>query len=281
MNRKPPGPPEGGGFIHSVRLFDADNIRWDQYPFNIPAVQQLPDLALQQPITIFIGENGTGKSTIIEALAGMLGMNHEGGSKNYNFRTTSTHSILWDHIRASRNPLAREGFAFFLRAETMYNVFTEREYQHDINAKNELLGNEKLYDEDGNYFGPDPDVYRRLDKYGSGEMHTKSHGESFFAQMTEFRDNGLYILDEPEAALSPHRQLATVKLLHDLAFKRECQIFMATHSPILLSIPGAKIYQLSENGIEEVEFEDTDLVRTYWAFLKNPKAFIDRLFAEG
>lgn len=270
---------EGNAFINSVRFVDKPNIKWESYPFNIPAVLGLPEISLNQPITIFVGENGSGKSTIIEGLAAMLGINAEGGSKSMSFSTAETHSILWDHLAANRNAL-REGSAFFLRAETMYNVFTERAFAIDKYAYDELYDNKDLRDENGKYIGPDPHVYRRRDKYGHSPMHQMSHGESFFEELNRFHKNGLYILDEPEAALSPNRQLATVKLLHDLAFSQSCQIFMATHSPILLSIPGATIYQLSADGIEQVEYEETDLYRTYWAFMKNPKAFLDRLFRD-
>lgn len=179
----PNGPPEGGGFIQSVRFIDEENIDWDRYPFNIPAVVGLPEIKLQQPITIFIGENGTGKSTIVEALAGMLGINAEGGSRGMQFSTAATHSKLWDHIVPNRNPLAYEGYSFFLRAETMYNVFTERAYANDAGADDALLRNPDFYDSKGQYFGPDPKLYRRRDKYGNSPMHQMSHGESFFAQL--------------------------------------------------------------------------------------------------
>ena len=269
------GPPEDGGFIKSVRFIDEENIAWDRYPFNIPAVARLPEVSLNQPMTIFVGENGTGKSTIIEGLAAMLGINAEGGTKNYNFKTVQTHSLLWDHLAPNRNVL-REGSSFFLRAETMYNVFTERAFLEDVGASYR----ESNYDPiTGDFLGVDPARFK--ESYGNSRMHQMSHGESFFEQLTQFRKNGLYILDEPEAALSPNRQLATVKLLHDLAFRDGCQIFRATHSPILLSIPGAKIYQLSSDGIEHVDYEDTDLFRTYWAFMNNPGAFLDRLFVEN
>lgn len=271
---------EGGGFIQSVRFIDVDAIHWNSYPFNIPAVIDLPKQNLSTPITIFVGENGSGKSTIIEGLAAMLGMNPEGGSKNLNFSTANTHSNLWDYLAPNRNPFGREGSCFFLRAETMYNVFTEQEFAWDVSAYDELYQNPKLRDADGKYFGPDPHIYRRRDKYANTRMHQISHGESFFEQLTQFRKNGLYILDEPEAALSPNRQLAAVRLLHDLAFRNDSQVFMATHSPILLSIPGARILQLSGSGIEEVSYEDTELYRTYWAFMKSPKAFLDRLLAD-
>ena len=265
---------EGNAFINSVRFIDDEHIDWTQYPFNIAAVANLTEASLNQPITIFIGENGTGKSTIIEGLAAMLGINAEGGSKNYKFKTVQTQSLLWDHLAANRNPI-REGSAFFLRAETMYNVFTERAYHDDISASYRKENYDPIT---GDFLGVDP--LRFKETYGQSPMHQMSHGESFFEQLSQFRKNGLYILDEPEAALSPNRQLATVKLLHDLAFRQSCQIFMATHSPILLSIPGAKIYQLSADGIEAIEYEETDLFRTYWAFMKNPKAFVDRLFNE-
>ena len=279
MRQKPAnGPIDDGGFIESVRFIDEESINWDTYPFTIPAVLALPKISLKNPINIFVGENGSGKSTIVEALAGMLGINAEGGSKNYNFSTTQTDSILKEHLGAKRS-FKREGFAYFLRAETMYNVFTEMGFQNDAGANDLLLENEKLY-KNGVYEGPNISNYRDMSKYGHGRMHSMSHGESFFEQLTQFRKNGLYILDEPEAALSPSRQLATVKLLHDLAYRQECQIFLATHSPILAAIPDAQILQLTSNGIEEIAYEDTELYRTYWAFMKNPGTFIDRLFRD-
>jgi predicted ATPase len=277
MKRPPPtGPIENGGFIKSVRFIDVDNINWDIYPFNIPAIMALPKQDLRSPISIFIGENGSGKSTIIEGLAAMLGINAEGGSKNFNFKTVGTHSQLWDFLAPNRNEFRREGSSFFLRAETMYNVFTERAYLDDVSSSYRKENYDPIT---GDFLGVDP--LRFKDTYGNSRMHQMSHGESFFEQLTQFRQHGLYILDEPEAALSPNRQLAAVKLLHDLAYLQDCQIFMATHSPILLAIPGARIFQLSEDGIEHVEYEETELFRTYWAFMKNPKAFIDRLFDEG
>ncbi|HLO97642.1 MAG TPA: AAA family ATPase, partial [Fimbriimonas sp.] len=178
---------EGGGFIQSVRFIDVESINWDVYPFNIPAVRALPEHPLKTPVTIFVGENGTGKSTIIEGLAAMLGMNPEGGSKNMSFSTASTHSNLWDHLAAGRNPFGREGESFFLRAETMYNVFTEQAFSYDTNAYDELYNNPKLRDADGTYIGPDPHLYRRRDKYSDTPMHQMSHGESFFEQMRRFR----------------------------------------------------------------------------------------------
>ena len=273
MKGKPAnGPIDDGGFIKSIRFIDEDHIDWERYPFNIPAVANLINVSLQYPITIFVGENGTGKSTIVEALAGMLGINAEGGSKNTKFSTVKTESILWDHLAPNRGS-AREGSAFFLRAETMYNVFSEQEYVADVGSS--YRDSDYL---DGQFIGTEPT--RFSDKYGQGRMHQMSHGESFFEQLTQFRQHGLYILDEPEAALSPNRQLAAVKLLHDLAYRQECQIFLATHSPILAAIPDAQILQLSDDGIEEIAYEDTELYRTYWAFMKNPNTFVERLFRD-
>jgi predicted ATPase len=262
MSRKVPKAswsPTGGHYVRRLQLIQQELIDWNNYPFSIPSVQSLHDLDVSQPVTIFVGENGSGKSTIIEALAKALKMNPEGGSKSFNFRTASTDSLLSDHLRALRNPSANEEYAFFLRAETMYNVFTQDEI---YKATDYLAMGLEL----------------PMELRGKGAYHTRSHGESFHDLITtRFSSDGVYLLDEPESALSPQKQLETLKFLHQLAFKQSSQLFIATHSPILTAIPGAVIYELGENGIQRVTYEETHVYRTYWAFMKDYRAFLHHL----
>lgn len=215
------------GYLPSVTLKNEDEIDFRAYPFAIPAIRQLGTLRMDPRVTFLIGENGSGKSTLLEGIAVALGFNAEGGSKNFRFDTRASHSDLHRHLRVARGA-AKQKDGFFLRAESLYNVATEIE---NLGA---------------------------TDSYGGASLHAQSHGESFMALMNNrFWGHGLYILDEPEAALSPNRQLACLRLMHDL-IEKDSQFLIATHSPILLAYPGATIYELSETGIEPVEYEDTE-----------------------
>ena len=208
----------------------------------LPAVKQLAEtgIAFHKPVTFFVGENGSGKSTLIEALAISMGFNPEGGTKNFNFHTADTHSELHNHLRAVKGVLwPRKGF--FLRAESFYNVATNIEE----------LGIE-------NYYG--------------GSLHRRSHGESFLALAeNRFGPNGLYILDEPEAALSPRGIIRLMQIMNDLA-EQNSQFIISTHSPMLMAFPDAEVYQIRENGISSVRFQDTDHYRTTVRFLQNPES---------
>ena len=208
----------------------------------LPAVKQLAETGIDfhKPVTFFVGENGSGKSTLIEALAISMGFNPEGGTKNFNFHTADTHSELHNHLRAVKGVLwPRKGF--FLRAESFYNVATNIEE----------LGIE-------NYYG--------------GSLHRRSHGESFLALAEHrFGPNGLYILDEPEAALSPRGIIRLMQIMNDLA-EQNSQFIISTHSPMLMAFPDAEVYQIRENGISSVRFQDTDHYRTTVRFLQNPES---------
>lgn len=218
------------------------------YPFTIPSVRALESLNLDASVTFLIGENGSGKSTIIEALALSAGFNEEGGTKNFSFSTKSTASVLTDHIQLVRSA-RREKEGFFLRAESFYNVSTE--------ADNLGL------------------------RYGEKTLHEQSHGESFLAIANHrFAANGLYILDEPEAALSPQRQLAFLARMHDLV-QQGSQFIIATHSPILLAYPGATIYELNKSGVAQTPYEDTAPYEFTLDFLTNHKAYIKSLLSES
>ncbi len=223
---------------------------WDGevYPFNLPVVRHLDELAFHPKVTFLVGENGSGKSTLIEALAVAWGFNAEGGSKNFNFDTRASHSILHQFVRPIRSAKrAQDGY--FLRAESHFNVSTQVEE----------LG---------------------VSGYGDLSLHEQSHGESFFALLDHrFRGGGLYILDEPEAALSPSRQLSFLVRMHELIGLRS-QFIIATHSPIILGYPDAWIYQTTPHGLERTEYEDTDHFQVTRNFLNRRQAFLDTLLSD-
>jgi predicted ATPase len=222
---------------------------FDQYPFSLPAVRALDTLRLHPKVTFVIGENGSGKSTLIEAIAVAAGFNAEGGTRNFNFATQHTESELHDALRLVRTA-SRERDGFFLRAESFYNAAT---YIDEVRAQK---------------------------FYGGTSLHAQSHGESFMALATNrWGASGLYILDEPEAALSPFRQLSLLALIDDHAQHRGSQFIIATHSPILMAYPDATLYELSvEHGIRTVVYEDTDHFQLTRDFLNDRQAFFRELF---
>ena len=204
-------------------------------------------------MTYFIGENGSGKSTLLEAIAVSLGFNAEGGTKNFSFGTRRSHSELHEYLRVAKG-VRRPRDGFFLRAESFFNVATEIE---------------RLDDEPGG-----PPI---INSYGGRSLHEQSHGESFLALMTErFGGQGLYILDEPEAALSPQRQLAVLSRIHDLILDNS-QFIIATHSPILMAYPDACIYQCGNGGVSQVAYEDTEHFQVTRDFLSNPQRMLQIL----
>jgi len=232
--------------------------KWDntQYPYNLDAVKSWERLALHENVTFLVGENGSGKSTLIEAIAIAAGFNPEGGSKNFNFSTEESHSPLSQHIRLSRAP-KRNKDGYFLRAESYFNVATQ------INKLDRGPGGPPI-----------------IDSYGGTSLHQQSHGESFMSLITHrFGGEGLYILDEPEAALSPQRQLAFLVRMHDLV-QQGSQFIIATHSPILMAYPQAWIYELQEAGPIQVDWENVEHVDTTRQFLKHPQSYLRALLEE-
>jgi predicted ATPase len=210
-------------------------------------------------MTIFVGENGSGKSTLVEGLAVAAGFNPEGGSTNFNFRTQRHLPELANHLRLVRNA-TRPRTGFFLRAESFFNVATEIERLDD--EQRDLLGAP---------IGP---------AYGPRPLHEVSHGESFLALvMNRFGPGGLSILDEPEAALSPTGCMALLRRFHELA-NESSQFIIATHSPIVMSFPGALIYLLIEGGPRRVSWEDLDHVRVTREFLNDPAIVLRELLSE-
>jgi len=232
----------------------------EAFPFRLPAVRGLRDRALvfHPKVTFIVGENGSGKSTLLEAIAVAWGFNPEGGTRNFNFRTQASHSPLHDYLRLGRSTRrARDGF--FLRAESFYNVAS----QIDALDREPTLGD------------------RIIGSYGGVSLHAQSHGESFMSLIQHrFGGHGLYVLDEPEAALSPTRQLALLARLDQLV-RCNSQFIIATHSPILMAYPEADILQITDDGLQRVAYRDTGHYIVTRAFLDNPQRQLDRLLGEA
>jgi predicted ATPase len=228
----------------------------DSYPFDLPVMKAFNELDFHPKVTFFVGENGSGKSTLIEALAIAWGFNPEGGSKNFNFETEAAHSKLHRHLRIAKGPKrAKDGF--FLRAESYFNV----------------ASNIDQMDRDPDNFLSPP----LRNSYGGKSLHAQSHGESFFALLEHrFGGNGLYILDEPEAALSPSRQLSMLVRMNDL-IAESSQFIIATHSPILMAYPDAWIYEISTSGINRVAYEDTEHYQITKTFLSRHQQMLEQL----
>jgi predicted ATPase len=237
----------------------------DKYPFNLPFLQGLTKLRIHPQVTFFVGENGMGKSTLLEAIAVTSGFNAEGGSKNFNFKTRASHSDLHEYIRTSRGT-RRHKDGFFLRSESFFNVATEIErLDSDIDPETgeEVKGGGNI-----------------INSYGGKSLHEQSHGESFWALfMNRLYGNGCYILDEPEAAMSPTRQMAMLCRMHEL-IGRGAQFIIATHSPILIAYPKSIIYEFGKDGITTKKYKETDLFTAYADFIKDSDSHVRYLLQE-
>jgi predicted ATPase len=233
----------------------ADEQRRAGYPWQLPVVAALAaPLVLDPKVTYLIGENGTGKSTLVEAIAVAAGMNPEGGSRNFSYATRSSHSELSQAIRLVRGA-RRPKTEFFLRAESLFTAAT---YIENL----------------------DPDQSLALAPYGGRSLHEQSHGESFLAVMlNRFGPNGFYVLDEPEAALSTQNCLTLLRRIHELVAAGS-QFIVATHSPLVLAYPHAVIYSCNEHGFERVEYDDSEPVRLTKSFLDARQRFLEELLAD-
>jgi len=233
-------------FIKGISI-DWNNIDANSYLRKIEALNGLDTLEFAKPITFFVGENGSGKSTLLEAIAISYGFNPEGGTKNYSFSTYDSHSDLCENMRLIRG-YRKAGWGYFLRAESFYNVATkELEYA---------------------------DMAHPSQKY-----HEKSHGESFLAMaQSQLKPNGLYIFDEPEAALSPQRQLTLLMEIYECA-KQGSQFIIVTHSPILLGIPNAEILTFDDGMIHKCEYEETESYQVTELFINNRQQMLKQLLS--
>ena len=228
---------------------DWSEVEEDSYVREIEAIRDLDSLTFHSPITFFVGENGSGKSTLLEAIAVAAGFNPEGGTRNYSFATRNSHSDLYQAIRLVRSS-RKIGWGYFLRAESFYNVATAEE------------------------------AYSQGPGGRPQHFHERSHGESFLAVAQRyFQGNGLYFLDEPEAALSPQRQLTLLMEIHQ-CMQDGGQFIIVTHSPILLGMPNAEILTFDEGTIHPCEYEDTDSYKVTSTFINSREMFLHRLFEE-
>ncbi len=235
--------------IHTVQTDKTPN----RYPFTIPAFSKGINIDFTSCVTMFVGENGSGKSTILEAIADGCNFSLGGGNRNHVYSRHQTESDLATALRFSWMPKVTNGF--FMRAESFFNFAT---YIDEIAED-------------------DPSV---LQAYGGKSLHEQSHGESFLSLFLHRFDKGIFILDEPEAALSPARQLSFLAILHEMESRGNAQFIIATHSPILLSYPGAVLYSLDGEAIRQVDYRETDQFLLTKDFLNDPERFYKHLFAE-
>lgn len=235
-------------YLRSVELLKKDEYDSNTYPFSIPSLQHLKVLSLDSHVTFLVGENGSGKSTLLEAIAYQCGFNTAGGGRNNYYEVDASHSILGNHLRLSWLPKITNGF--FLRAETFYQFASHLDT-----------------------------LPESLQYYGGRSLHEQSHGEAFLSLFKHrFGKKAIYLLDEPEAALSPARQLALLRIIKDL--ENEAQFIIATHAPILLGYPDAKILNFDTHPVSETQYEDTLHYIITRRFLENRRTVLEELFED-
>lgn len=237
---------EAKPYLKEIILDRAGIQNHESYPFNIDSLRSFASLSFHPHVTFLTGENGSGKSTLIEAIALSLGFGFEGGTKSVHYNTSEYPSELFKYLKTVKSFKKPRDY-YFLRAETFYKVAS--------------------YADKTNYIA----------SYG-GSLHEKSHGEAFMAMlMNKLKGTGLYIFDEPEAALSPSRQLAALSRIHQLAVNCHSQFIIATHSPILLSYPYATIYNLDHDGIRKLDYQQTEQFLITKEFLNNYEVILKDL----
>lgn len=220
------------------------------HPFDIPLLARPFAWTLTTPITFLVGENGSGKSSLLEGMAAAVGFNPGGGNRDHRFGPETERSPLGDALALSWRRRVTGGF--FLRAETFFNFAS---YLEEV----------------GSTFAA----------YGGTPLHGMSHGEAFLALFHHRFQSGLFLLDEPEAALSPQRQLAFLSILHELSRTGTAQFIIATHSPILLAFPGATVLSLDGGMLTSLDYTETEHFRVTRDFLNAPERFFRHLFAKG
>jgi len=237
-------------YLKSCKVLQDTIPNKQMYPFNIPSLQDLHELEFPTNVTFFVGENGSGKSTLLEAIADRCDFNTAGGGRQNLYEVHKAESSLGDYIRLSWLPKISNGF--FLRSETFYQFASHIDLIEDP---------------------------RRYNAFGGKSLHHQSHGESFLALfMNRFKGKAIYLLDEPEAALSPTRQLSLLKIIKDL--EHEAQFIIATHSPIILGYPNATIYSFDNGEIESIRYEDSIHYIVTKRFLEAPQTILSELFDE-
>jgi len=237
------------------RIIRGIHIDWSKidegsYLKSIPAISNLEELTFEKNITFFVGENGTGKSTLLEAIAVAYGFNPEGGTINFRFSTYNDVSELGNAVRISKG-IGKASFGYFFRAESFFNMASKAEEY-------------------------DNEIYSGYSSYGHNNLHSQSHGESFLAFFQKYNGQGLYIMDEPEAALSPQRQLTLLMQIVNMAQKGS-QFIIVSHSPIMLGIPGADIISFDDSELHRCEYEDTESYQVTEMFINNRKALLNQL----
>lgn len=238
-------------FLRSVSLRREKIRSFDVYPFSIPAIKSLDEIEFRSRVTFFVGENGSGKSTLLEAIARQCGFNTASGGRNNAYQVPAAESALADYIKLSWMPKVTNGF--FLRAESFYHFASHIDEVDDTGYRD----------------------------YGGNSLHKQSHGESFLSLfLNRFRGKAIYLLDEPEAALSPSRQLAFLRILHDLDQRGDVQFIIATHSPILMGYPDSVLLSFDDSRIDEVDYEMTDHYQITRYFLQHREKVLADLFED-
>lgn len=239
--------------LKTVKLLRESVSRWDEYPFNVPPIAALHTIDITSRVCFFVGENGSGKSTLLEAIAAHYGFGREGGTRNFSVETTSSVRAIDPLVRALRVGFTvRTGSGFYLRAESFFNVAS---YVDSVGG---------------------------VDSYGGKSLHDQSHGESFISLLqNRFTRSGFYVMDEPEAALSPQRQLSFLVILHDLLKDNDnIQFLVATHSPILLAYPDAQIFSFDGGHIHEISYRESQPFQLVSRFVAAPERYLTALFSE-
>ncbi|QED47958.1 AAA family ATPase [Cytobacillus dafuensis] len=238
-------------FLKRITLLQNNIPSYSQYPFSIPSIKSMDEIILKKNVTFFVGDNGSGKTTLLEAIAEKCGFNTAGGGRNNSYEVHASVSSLGEFIRLSWMPKVTNGF--FLRAESFYHFASHLDEVDDTGFRD----------------------------YGGVSLHEQSHGESFLSLfLNRFKGEAIFLLDEPEAALSPQRQLSFMRIIRDLTQNEQAQFIIATHSPILLGFPDATILNFDKGEISEIGYEDTDHYQITKYFLQHRERFLAEIFSD-